>query len=80
MEWALHGSLLGVQEPPLQCEEGPGLWLQWLRSLLEASPLPAQGFQDLGRGRLACELAHRLFSVEEGRGGQWLGIGLPMVG
>ena len=53
--------------PPLQCQESLGLRLQGLSRPLEACPLPAECLQDLGRGRLPRELAHRLFSA--GRGG-----------
>lgn len=62
------GSLLSrcAQEPPLQGQESPGLWLQWLSRPLEACPLLAECLQDLGWGRLPRELAHRLLSVGRG--------------
>lgn len=62
------GSLLSrcAQEPPLQCQESPGLRLQRLSRPLEARPLLAECLQDLRWGRFPRELAHRLFSVGRG--------------
>lgn len=69
MAWPTWSSLLPgcAQEPPLQREEGPGLWLQWLSRPLKARSLPAEHIQDVGWCHLPRELAHRLLSA--GRGG-----------